>query len=634
MAIIPVNLARVSQNLRSYNLLRTVQSSQAKLFSTQNQLATGLKFQAPSEAPSAAAATQAVDRQLDRVSQVKNNLTTANATLSAAESAMDEAIELMREAKRVTIEGTSDTVSDTERASLAIVVTALIDQAISIGNRQHLGTYLFSGDRGGEAPFEWALSGVQFNGDEGRRETIIATDLSQDSFTISGQEFFGAVSTPVVGAADLSPAVTADTRIRDLRGPAGEPPELGSVSFSDGAAQVTIDLSGADTVGDIVDKLNQELPAALSAEIVGNRLHVTGGVALAVQDVGGGNTTRSLGITTPLGGATEVFSSDLDPMLTLRTTITQLYDGAGADLAGGIRIRNGELSAEIDLARAETVEDIVNLINSAGVGAWARISDDGDHIDIHNRVSGTDLTVEEAGGSAATNLGIRTISDEVTLDALNLGKGVNTITGDDIHITTSDGTVLDFDVDQALTLEQLFDLLNADGAISAAFATDGNGIVITDNTAGGGTLSAEAINLSPALGGLGLDVVADANGQLVGTEINPIRVESTFTTLLEIREGMEQNDTRMLTFAGERLERTLDHMERVRGQMAAQAKVMDERLERIESEETFAQVLRSDIRDVDITEAVVRFQQVENALQANLTTASRVMNLSLIDYLR
>ena len=44
-------------------------------------------------------------------------------------------------------------------------------------------------------------------------------------------------------------------------------------------------------------------------------------------------------------------------------------------------------------------------------------------------------------------------------------------------------------------------------------------------------------------------------------------------------------------------------------------------------------VLAYNYFDVDMAEAIVRFQQMQTALQANLATASKVLNLSLLDYL-
>lgn len=51
MASIPVNPSRISLNLRSYLLLNSLQRTQAGMFRSQNQLATGLRFQHPSDAP-------------------------------------------------------------------------------------------------------------------------------------------------------------------------------------------------------------------------------------------------------------------------------------------------------------------------------------------------------------------------------------------------------------------------------------------------------------------------------------------------------------------------------------------------------------------------------------------------------
>ena len=176
MAIVPVNVARVSQNLRSTHLLNTVRANQLELFRTQNQLATGLRFQTPSDDPTGAAAAQAVDRQLDRVRQVETNLNTATSVVSAAETAMDEALEAIRDVQAIALEGVNDAISAKERAALAVVVDAHIDQLISIGNSKYLNTYLFSGHRTAQTPFEQALGGVMFNGDDGRREAVVDLD--------------------------------------------------------------------------------------------------------------------------------------------------------------------------------------------------------------------------------------------------------------------------------------------------------------------------------------------------------------------------------------------------------------------------------------------------------------------------
>ena len=274
MAVIPVNIARVSQNLRTFNMLQTVRANHTQLFRVQNQLATGLRFVAPSDDPIGAAAASQLDRKLDTLSAVEANVREANAVLLETECAMRDAIDLMIEANTIALEDAGDMISADERKSLAVVADSIIGQLIAIGNRHHLDTFLFSGHFGDDVPFEAIGSGVLFRGDQGRMQALVDTDLTQEWFTISGQEFFGAVSQAVSGFADLNPALTTHTRIGDLNGANGSGVTLGRIVVSEGAEQVEIDLSGADTVGDLLDQLNAELPSTLRASISASGINI------------------------------------------------------------------------------------------------------------------------------------------------------------------------------------------------------------------------------------------------------------------------------------------------------------------------------------------------------------------------
>ena len=71
MAVTPINIARVSQNMKAFNLLSTIRSSQVGLFRVQNQLATGLKFLTPSQDPTGAAKTLALEAAMERLDQLQ-----------------------------------------------------------------------------------------------------------------------------------------------------------------------------------------------------------------------------------------------------------------------------------------------------------------------------------------------------------------------------------------------------------------------------------------------------------------------------------------------------------------------------------------------------------------------------------
>ncbi len=641
MSVSPVNLTRISQNLRAFNLLNTVRASHLDLFRSQNQLATGLRFTVPSEDPTRAVDAIKLDRYADILNQVSRSLLRVNETLRAGESAVQEGADLVMEAHTLALSMASDTQSPGERESIQTVINSILDQLVTVGNRRHLDVSLFSGDYGDDVPFELGADGVLFRGDNGRLQTIVDSDLSQDTFTISGMEFFNAVSDSVQGFVDLDPALTSETRLVDLNGATGNGIRPGRIEVSDGREQVEIDLTGADTVGDVIDILNDALPSTLAAQLTNIGIDIVptgfGPATITITDATG-NSALDLGIycDTPAVGVT---GADLDPRLTLRTALDDLNLGAGINLAGGLTIRNGSEVANVTFTGAETLEDVLNQINQADVGVLAQIGADGKTIEVRNRISGADLHIEENGGGVATALGIRSMYAGTQLSALNDGIGVDSVDGDDIRITTADGTTIDIDINDltldTATSQDVIDLFNArgGGSITAALATTGNGITITDNTAGGGTLAIERLNLSPAIDGLGLNVAA-VGGVLTGADVNPVKVDSPFTALLELRQALAGDDSEGISAAGRRLSTSLEHMQELQGHLAAKAAAMLERGDRIENERSAARILQSDICDADLTEAIVRFQQVQTALQANLATASRVMNLSLLDYLR
>ncbi len=643
MSVIPISLARISDNLRMFNLLGTIRRSQAGMFTAQNQIATGLRFTSLGQDPPAAAAVSRLDRQLDLLGAVGENLTRVNATLAEAENAMQEASNLLTEARSLATQAASDGLSTEERDAIGVALDSLMKRLISVANRKHLGQYLFGGHAGDVPPFELTADGVRYNGDTGQRQTIVEADLSLDAFTLPGSELFASLSDGVKGNVDLNPQITRDTLLSDLNGAAGRGVRLGRILVSDGSTQVEIDLTGAATVGDVLDQLNAQLPETLQAALTTSGIQITdtgrGPVSIRVTDAAGGTTAQDLGIYTDQP-AVIVTGADLDPRLTLRTKISDLRLGAGVNLSSGITIRNGGSTAKVDFSGVKTVEDLLNRINASNTGVLARISDDGRTIEVLNRVSGAELHVLEAGGTVAADLGILSTQRDTKLADLNDGRGVGTVDGDDLRITTADGSTIDIDLDtldlSSATLGDLIDLINttAAGKVTAEIDGDTGGLRLTDHTTGPGTLAVQKLNLSPALDDLGLSGVSASGGQLVGQDVNPVVVDSAFTALFELKRGIEDDDTRAIGRAAERLERTLEALQQQQGRLAALAASQQERADRIERQTTATQVLRSNFRDADLAESIVRFTQLQTALQANLASSSRILGLSLLDFLR
>ena len=86
-------------------------------------------------------------------------------------------------------------------------------------------------------------------------QTSIGAGRHED-FTSNGIDAFGALSTRVRSSVDLDPQATADTRLRDVLGARGEGVKKGSVQVTVNGATADVDLSTADTMGDVVTRIN------------------------------------------------------------------------------------------------------------------------------------------------------------------------------------------------------------------------------------------------------------------------------------------------------------------------------------------------------------------------------------------
>lgn len=315
-----------------------------------------------------------------------------------------------------------------------------------------------------------------------------------------------------------------------LNGGAGV--RLGRIRITDragGAAE--IDLSISRTVADVVDAVNRQSSARVRLDVRGDRLILTdlsGGSSgtLTIEDVAGGNTALDLGIRGAASSA-ELVGNDvvrLDPRLAL----SALNDGLGirrngivddfrittadgstidvtlsdrlststplAILNGGTGVPQGQItltnragqSATVDLSAAQTVGDVVDAINAAGINVTASLV--GSHLVLTDGSNGTGTlsAAEVNGGHTAASLG------------LDVTSTTNTLTGRDIYRVTTLGDVL-----RAINLDA-----ENGGRVIAEIAPDGDRIRLLDQTTGAGSLAVASLNDSLAAKDLGLSTTA------------------------------------------------------------------------------------------------------------------------------
>jgi len=167
-------------------------------------------------------------------------------------------------------------------------------------------------------------------------------------------------------------------------------------------------------------------------------------------------------------------------------------------------------------------------------------------------------------------------------------------------------------------------------------ASTGNGIELTDTSGGVGNLTVidHPDNKSGYFTATELGLAQSvAINTLTGTDVNPIKPDGVFSNLIALRDALYSNDDNAITTAAAALENDRALLSNVRGSVGSKMHALEERQLRMEDNILALETLRSDIRDIDFTEAITRYQNLYTALQANLMTGSQLTSMTLLDYL-
>ena len=375
----------------------------------------------------------------------------------------------------------------------------------------------------------------------------------------------------------------------------------GSIKITDrSGSSATIDLSGALTIEDVIDAINDNTTIKVTAEIeydagnkVGDALKLTDSSGdsnnFKVEEVSGGTTATALGILADVA-ATEIHGNDIN-YISWDTSLDFLNDGTGV-YKGSIQItdRIGGIDT-IDLSSATTLQDVKDLIEAgANTNVDVLINSDtnGITIDDTNGTPTQNLIIEEVGGnSTAQDLGIYTgatgvagdkVGDRiipglntVLLKTLNGGSGVGSVTGsDDFQITCRDddpgpASTIDVDISSSETVQEVINAINDDaengGKITASYDREGNGLFLTDNTGGTGNLSVTALNLSDAAADMGIEKSVSSD-ILEGDDLDPQYI-ARCTRLDDLNggEGVDANKIEITDRSGDSAEIDLSDAE-------------------------------------------------------------------------
>lgn len=423
-----------------------------------------------------------------------------------------------------------------------------------------------------------------------------------------------------------------------------------------------IDLNSALTIQDVLDGVNKTGTFSANFDSTNQRFVIkevkegAPGEGIRVEEKT--NTARDLGFMTNavnqtpdqlVGGPitvkslpTLIGSIDLNPAVDGTTELSALNSGRtfnqGVQL-GRIRITDkaGRFST-IDLRECKTVQDVLDRINNPANGVYveARINADRNGLELVDKNHGAAgwFEVIDVDSTAAGDLGI----SMRTIDHRLVGRDIDPALRDSTPVSllrVNEGGVplgkvyvqsgeFSGEIDLA-GAKTVGDLLNKLGGsdnrfnLSAWVDDDGKRINLT-NTKGQAYIKVRDLgkNEETTASGLGLGAT-----------------RGIFTTLMDLRDSLYRNDATAVS--EQSIKEISADLENVL-QLHAEVGVKTNRATASKEKQTNISLninkMLDSVESIDMTEAITRMTALETAFQAALQTGSRVMQTTLLDFLR
>ena len=324
----------------------------------------------------------------------------------------------------------------------------------------------------------------------------------------------------------------------------------------------------------------------------------------------------------------DVFGTNMNPALNINTLLSDLNGGTGVALGSfNITDRAGN-AAVVNIGGATTVNDVIGAINGAGINVTASLNSSQTGL-LLTDTSGTilqSLTVTEAGGTTAGDLGILRVND-------------GNITGSDLNPNVSATTLIsDLNGGNGLTLGQI-DIVN--GTLSAnvdlSAAVSVNDLLVAINGAGANVTASinsqgnalQVVSNAPTTTAVISEVAGGDTAFLLG-----IGGGNVFTALDTLREALERNDTNAISASFSNLDQSLDTVLQARSEYGALIRTMDTLETSHSADEVNETAQLSDVEDSDFVKDASDVAALQLALEATLNTSARVLQPSLLDFLR
>lgn len=144
---------RVSNNSVTARLMQQVQDSRRRLAEVQEETASGVRLNRPSDNPTATGRVMTLDTSLELNEQYQQTANTALSDLTVNEAALVSLSDVLQRARELSTQAANGSLDASSRQQISLEVSQLLTQAIAIGNTKNAGRYIFAGQKTDTQPF-------------------------------------------------------------------------------------------------------------------------------------------------------------------------------------------------------------------------------------------------------------------------------------------------------------------------------------------------------------------------------------------------------------------------------------------------------------------------------------------------
>jgi flagellar hook-associated protein 3 FlgL len=172
---------RITANQVVRNMQAIINDRYASLADLQEQVSTGKRLRKPSDNPVDVANDLKMRTNVAGLTQYKKNIEDGMGFMSVTDTAMGSMHDLLQRMRELAVEGSTDTITSTERVYFNAEVEQLSRQLLALVNTQYRGDYVFSGTQTKIPPYELKSS----------------TALKSEDYTNLKMAYFNAAGAPL-----------------------------------------------------------------------------------------------------------------------------------------------------------------------------------------------------------------------------------------------------------------------------------------------------------------------------------------------------------------------------------------------------------------------------------------------------